>query len=147
MKKRNRTEYFKQYKVNLTPEQRAQQNARRRGHRGYNRVYTDKWRSREPIAYLLTKLRYRAKRDGIPFDLEPSDFVLPTHCPVLGIPITFPAPPYSPGLPTFDRSIPKLGYVKGNVTIISWRANTLKSDCIDAAELRKVADYIDRVTI
>ena len=48
-------------------------------------------------------------------------------CPVLGIPL------YSDGrdnqnAPSLDRFIPSLGYVKGNVFVISRRANVLKGD-------------------
>ena len=34
----------------------------------------------------------------------------------------------SPASPSLDQIVPGLGYVKGNVQVISHRANTLKSD-------------------
>jgi hypothetical protein len=30
--------------------------------------------------------------------------------------------------PTLDKFYPKKGYVKGNIQVISWRANRMKSD-------------------
>lgn len=92
----------------------------------------------------IRRIRHRAKERGLPFDLCVADIAVPTTCPVLGIPITLGAPPRSPGLPSIDRIIPALGYVKGNVAVISWRANNLKHDCVSGAELRLVAAYIDR---
>jgi len=40
-----------------------------------------------------------------------------------------------------DRIIPALGYVKGNVDIISMRANRLKND-LSEEELSRILDYI-----
>ena len=69
---------------------------------------------------------------------------MPERCPVLGIPITPFEKGLAPGTPSFDRIDPRKGYVKGNVAIISNRANRLKCDCIDPGELRAVAAYIER---
>jgi hypothetical protein len=41
-----------------------------------------------------------------------------------------------------DRINPALGYVPGNIAVISWRANNLKRDAA-AAELRRIADWMD----
>ena len=79
-----------------------------------------------------------------PFTLKADDLVVPEICPVLGIPIFFGGPPFSPNTPSLDRLVPKLGYTKENVRIISWRANRLKADCTDPAELRAIADYLER---
>jgi hypothetical protein len=102
-----------------------------------------KWQT-DPVKFLLRHLKSIAKKKGIEFNLEPDDFTIPEVCPVLGIPITPDAWGLAPGLPSFDRIDPPKGYVKGNVKIISLRANRLKSDCTDPAELRAVADYIER---
>jgi len=51
----------------------------------------------------------------------------PDICPVLGIPINY----ETYGLacsPTFDRIDSAIGYVDGNVRIISYRANRLRSN-------------------
>ena len=32
------------------------------------------------------------------------------------------------GSPTLDKTIPALGYVPGNIAVISWRANRLKNN-------------------
>ena len=72
-------------------------------------------------------------------ELVPKDML----CPVLGIPLVFGVPKNANTL-SFDRLIPKLGYVRGNVCVISYRANTLKNNCIDPNELRLVAEYLEK---
>lgn len=70
---------------------------------------------------------------GIPFDLERDSIAIPSVCPVLGIPIAVSGSRHA-GSPSLDRVLPSRGYVKGNVRVISDRANRLKSDQT-AAEL------------
>jgi hypothetical protein len=97
--------------------------------------------------YIRSQIKFRCDKNGIPFDLSKEDFerLIPSDglCPVLGIELS-----YGKGrLPTsasVDRLIPSLGYVKGNVCIMSVRANLIKQDCIDPDELRKVADFLER---
>ncbi len=66
-----------------------------------------------------------------------------THCPALGIRLS-----HQPGMgggmhsPTFDRRKAALGYVPGNVTVISMKANYIKSSA-SADEIRRVADWMD----
>lgn len=70
----------------------------------------------------LQRIKARAKRDNTPFSLEPQDVPMPTHCPILGLPLD----EYNG--PSVDRIIPKLGYVKGNVIVICDLANRIKSN-------------------
>jgi len=42
---------------------------------------------------------------------------------------------------SFDKVIPELGYVPGNVFIISWRANKLKNN-MSITELEKILTYM-----
>jgi len=76
---------------------------------------------------LIRAAKHRAKIKNIPFDITWEDLELIEVCPVLGIPI-FSESLNNPNAPSIDRFIPKLGYVKGNIFIISRRANTLKGD-------------------
>lgn len=69
-----------------------------------------------------------AKKKNLPFDISPQDLVIPLICPVLGIPIGISPKIYSDNSPSLDKINPKLGYVKDNVRIISFRANRLKCD-------------------
>lgn len=85
-------------------------------------------RRADPVKYKIEKLRTRARRFGVPFDLTAADLTIPTHCPVLGVPLRGFGEGRAENAPEFDRLVPALGYVKGNVAIISRRANRLKND-------------------
>lgn len=79
---------------------------------------------------LWTAAKERANKSGIPFDIELSDIVIPDSCPVLGISIDkrLGRGRRKPDSPSLDKFIPEKGYVKGNVQVISWRANWLKNN-------------------
>ena len=76
--------------------------------------------------YKITKKR--AKKEGINFNIELSDLIIPKLCPIFKIPLFRGNGKRSNNSPSLDRIIPELGYVKGNVWIISDRANRMKSD-------------------
>jgi hypothetical protein len=105
----------------------------RDGHRPDCKFCTDaakqarEWRARNPVATMLHAAKARARRVGVPFTLTPEDITIPERCPVLGLPLsrstTGRATDASPSL---DKIVPRLGYVPGNVVVISNRANTLK---------------------
>ena len=78
---------------------------------------------------MLTRAKSRAKQNNIPFNLELTDIIIPETCPLLGILIEIqPKKGYHPNSPSLDKIIPEKGYIKGNVWVISNRANTLKND-------------------
>ena len=78
---------------------------------------------------MLTRAKSRAKQNNIPFNLTLEDITIPDTCPLLGIHIEIqPKKGYHPNSPSLDRIIPEEGYIKGNVWVISNRANTLKND-------------------
>lgn len=100
-----------------------------------------------PVGPLLRGARHRAKRAGLPFELTEADVVVPSHCPVLGIPLVVGR---SRGpkdqSPTLDRLDPALGYVRGNVAVISWKANTIKSNGTPEEHERIAAWMRERAT-
>ena len=91
---------------------------------------------------MFCKARQRAKEKNVPFDID-IDYVrslvgenaeLAVRCPVLGFLLDYSTQRTEgtghalPNSPSIDRIVPELGYVKGNVRIISHRANTIKSN-------------------
>lgn len=97
---------------------------------------------KDPQGYLCTRIRNRAKEKGLDFDLEPSDFVIPERCPITQLPLFFTDHATTDNTPTVDRIDNTKGYVKGNVAIISWRANKAKSD-LSLEEIRALAKYVE----
>lgn len=93
--------------------------------------------------------RQVAKRRGIPFTVKFDEIEQPTHCPIFGVELNYgwSGPNRrDPNKATFDKLIPELGYVPGNVFVISWRANKLKSD-MSLVELEKIMKYIKENTL
>lgn len=92
---------------------------------------------------MLRSARARAAKKGLPFNITLSDFHIPETCPLLGTEITLGAgKEYRDTAPSLDRVVPGMGYVKGNVLVMSARANRIKNDAT-AAELRKIADFLE----
>ena len=77
------------------------------------------------------RARSRAARAGMDFALTPEDMpTVPVYCPILGLKLVAGRVngKHNPASPSIDRIHNSLGYVPGNVRIISYRANTLKAD-------------------
>lgn len=88
---------------------------------------------------LLISARYRSKNSGLEFDLERSDIKIPDRCPILKVPLTHNTE-YAASLDRIDNS---KGYVKGNVQVISRRANLMKN-AATLEDLRNFGDWIRR---
>ena len=110
--------------------------------------YKTDWTHNNPVKTLLSMARYRAKRDGIVFDIVESDIVIPSHCPILGIPLHCGAGVggHLPNSPSLDKIIPELGYVRGNIAVISHKANAMKYNETDPLVFRRIADWLERVS-
>lgn len=87
----------------------------------------------------------RARKDGLDFNLELSDIYVPKLCPVLGIPMFKATGRNKSNSPSLDRIVASLGYVKGNIWVISNRANTIKNDAT-VEELELVAKAVRQKT-
>lgn len=96
----------------------------------------------------LGNARARAKRDNVPFDLVLEDLVAiaPDECPIFHTKFVWGSSLLGkgktrPDSPTLDRILPELGYVKGNVAFLSYRANRIK-DNGTMQEHYDIADWI-----
>ena len=122
-------------------------------HRKYRKANPEKFkeyqrRSKRKNAdrLMLKRARIRAKDKGLSFNLTTTDVEIPRCCPVLGIPLYLSDCGLTGHSPTLDRVDNAKGYVKGNVVVVSWRANRLKSDAT-IEELRAIADFYEMYTI
>jgi len=127
--------------------------------RDYNATYRTSPRGKETKALWnaqnwerrrVKDAKNRARSLKIPFNLTteyiksitPSDMI----CPALGIQMKVGGDFKNSMIraPSLDRLIPELGYVKGNIAVVSTRANTLKRDATPE-ELMKVAKFYAKV--
>lgn len=90
--------------------------------------------------YLLLVAKTRAKRTGVSFSLSREDVKVPTHCPVFGTLLARGTRGFHESSPSLDRVKPELGYVKGNVVVVSFKANRMKQNAT-VDELEKLASF------
>jgi hypothetical protein len=96
-------------------------------------------------SHILVPIRNRALEKGVSCtitaqhlrDIWPMD----NRCPILKTTFLCGMEKGNPAGPSVDRIVPSLGYVPGNVAIISYRANRIKIDAT-ILELRAVADWM-----
>lgn len=79
---------------------------------------------------MLVEAKSRAKIKNLDFDITEEDVKWNDVCPVLGISITYErnkGPGGDDNSPSLDRINNEKGYVKGNIRLISNKANKLKN--------------------
>lgn len=81
-------------------------------------------REHNPLQVLLNSAKWRAKQKGIPFKIKLHDLRIPNVCPYLKTPFIRNTM-YAMSL---DQVNPGKGYIKGNVEIISRKANAMKNN-------------------
>lgn len=93
------------------------------------------------VTGMLRDAKARAKAEGLPLNID-EDYIrslVTTHCPALGIRLDFYATTTTPASPSLDRFYPDLGYIKGNLRILSHRANVIKNNSSVEERLMLVA--------
>jgi hypothetical protein len=90
---------------------------------------------------MLAGAKGRAKELGLPFDLTIADIAIPDVCPALGCRITCVGKRTTASSASLDRIVPDCGYVRGNVSVISLRANRLKGNAT-LQELESLTAYV-----
>jgi hypothetical protein len=110
--------------------------------RAWERKSKKKWIKQHPEAVMLRNAKSKCKEKGLDFNLELSDIKIPKRCPVLGIPLIR-GKRRTDNTPSLDQINRTRGYVKGNVAVVSWRANRLKNDAT-LAEITAIAAYMRR---
>lgn len=124
---------------------RESSNRFRSTHQKECQARTVDWARRKQGIYLLYNCKYRAKREGLAFNITLEDIPIPEACPVLGIPLRSQdgRRGFYPNSPSVDKIVPALGYVRGNVRVISVRANMIKRDATPE-DIVKVAAWVQQ---
>ena len=146
--------YYKQWRKNGGAQWRKQRY--RNGGKERSQSYVKANPVKTITVSLVSGARCRARDKNVPFDID-LEYVrsmvgenaeLASHCPVFNIPLDWSrlrnnGGKHVPNSPSIDRIDPERGYVKGNIKIISHRANQIKSDA-SHQELKLVAVYLAR---
>ena len=88
----------------------------------------------QAIKNRLSGIRTRAKKKGVPFDLEVEDMMVVINSPCF----------YCNALPKseLDRKVPADGYTKRNLVPACHRCNTLKNEVITWEDMLKVSEIL-----
>lgn len=78
-----------------------------------------------PEKNLLSWAKIRANDKNLDFNLELNDIIIPEYCPILNIKLNLDSNINTS--PSLDRIDINKGYIKGNVQVISMKANTMKN--------------------
>lgn len=103
--------------------------------------YSHKKHVNHPRYCMLSSAKRRAKVKNMKFNIELSDIIIPEHCPILNIKLIVNKGFAKENSPTLDRIDSNKGYIKGNIAVISNRANRLK-DNSTIRELELILDYM-----
>ena len=123
-------------------------NNKRRAHRltsTRDRDALKKWNDNNPVKTMINAARTRAKNRNLEFNITSEDLVLPTHCPILGLKLSrAKGGKRNQESYALDRIDNTKGYIKGNVHIISDRANRIKNDST-LDELKAIVNYLEEL--
>ena len=113
-------------------------------HRAYQRRYQKL--NKTPEQTMLARSKSRARKKGFEHNIDLSDIHIPEKCPLLDIPLTVADNCASDNSPSLDRIDPNKGYVKGNVWVISNKANSIKNNATSEELLliaTRLTDFIE----
>jgi len=100
-------------------------------------------KKRSVESLLLERARSRSKNNNLEFNIVKEDIIVPTYCPILGYELcrNIGKSAGSYCSPSIDRINPSKGYIKGNIQVISNKANLMKSNATEE-ELIQLAEWI-----
>ena len=98
------------------------------------------------VKYMLNRVKRKSLKLGYDFNLDLEDIVIPDICPILEVPLEMGNKDNYEYSPSIDRIDNSKGYVKGNIRIISKKANSMKN-CATYEELEKFCKNVLRYSL
>ena len=142
-------DYLRRCQLKEVAKSRSPEEQKRLNAEGFKRWQAGE-RQENPLKTMLRRVRSRAIRSGLAFSITEADLLVdgkvPIICPVFGTPLVYTGGNGTPGkfrpeTASLDRIDNSLGYVPGNVMIISFRANRVKQDAT-LKEIQQIASYM-----
>lgn len=99
---------------------------------------------------MLRHAKNRANDKNLPFNITLEDLVIPERCPILDTPLLWQDShkwTNPENVPSLDKIVPEKGYVKGNICVISMKANTMKQDATKEQLLtfaKNIGKYLEK---
>jgi hypothetical protein len=141
-----RAERFRRWKDKHLESARASSRDRKREERKNKpekvRQKQRTWYANNDVSRIYAYAKNSAKIRQVEFSIDKEDIQIPELCPIFGIPLIRVGGARTDNTPSIDRIDPSKGYVKGNVWIISWLANRIKTNATPS-QLRRIADAIE----
>ena len=128
---------IREWQINNPDKRRATKKKWYSNNRSQALLAQDKYRKENARKYLFSRARLRAKKLGREFNITIDDVVIPEECPLLNVAISSYSE-HQDFRPSLDRIDSSKGYVKGNVQVISAKANRLKNNA-SSEELMNIA--------
>lgn len=94
-----------------------------------------------PTRVIYNRAKSRAIINNIEFDIEISDIIIPLKCPIFDIELKINDPDWTPSI---DRINPRLGYIRGNIIIVSNKANRIKNNALPE-DILKVGRFYSKL--
>jgi len=122
----------KEYDVNYRKSDKVQNMQKSKSYRDRKREYKKYRFNTDLRIQMLHSAKSRAKKLNLDFNIDIEDIIIPEYCPILGIKLE--RKEYGKGLsfqpnsPSLDKIIPELGYTKGNIIVLSMKANVMKNN-------------------
>lgn len=108
--------------------------------REYDRARSKLYSAR--VRQMVRRARVRAGQKGLSFEITKDDISIPEFCPALGLKLDWhDKQGGSDNSPSLDRIIPELGYIPGNVMVISNKANRIKTNATPE-EVARVSEFM-----
>lgn len=98
------------------------------------------------VKHKLLSCKRRAELKGLEFNLTEEDIIIPDKCPILEVPLIIGDKDNYEYSPSIDRINNSKGYIKGNIQIISKKANSMKN-CASYKELQAFCKNVLRYSL
>lgn len=94
-----------------------------------------------PVVSMLRDAKKRVLSKGLDFSITKEDIIFPDICPISLLKLKVGYRKLTPNSPTLDRIDNTKGYIKGNIAVISNRANAMKRDA-STKEIQRLLEYM-----
>lgn len=115
-------------KANAEKQRLYMRNLRNTNNEKVKKIRRNSYRNTPPHLKVFYQSQSRAKNRNIEFNLQPEDIIVPDKCPYLKVPFIIGTKDNYQYTHSLDRIDNDKGYIKGNVEVISKKANSMKNN-------------------